>query len=106
MTSEYTHYSASAEQRFKDGQTSEFKGQKIELKPKQLLNQIFKQPIAYYDSPFKKSSLYPNIQLFKAVDYESVPPNIGKAIDKSIADNKMYAVGPHIMPKKEYNYWS
>jgi hypothetical protein len=104
MTSEYTHYDATYEQRFKDAQQADYKFTRKEVNP--LPNAIYKQPIQYYDSQVKNSHLYPNIGLIKSVDYETKPPNIGAMIDKSIEENKVYALGPFVMQQRYYNYKS
>ena len=104
MSSEYTHYNASYEKSFVEGQTAPLKNPKKEINP--LPNAIYSHPVQYYDSHVKNSSQYPNIDLFKAVDYEYIPPDIGGMLDKSIEDNKMFVFGPHLLPHREYNYKS
>ena len=104
MSSEYTHYNSSYEQRFVEGQTADHLNPRKEINP--LPNPIYAHPLGYYDSQVKNSSLYPNIWHIKPVDYDYRPPNIGGLIDKSIEDNKMFAFGPYVMPHREYSYKS
>lgn len=104
MTSEYTKYNSSYEQRFVQAQTADHLNPRNEVKI--LPNPIYKTPLGYYDSQVKNSSLYPNMWHIKPVDYDYRPPNIGQMIDKSIEDNKVFAFGPYVMEHREYNYKS
>ena len=104
MTSEYTHYNSAYENRFIEAQTSDFKNPRKEIK--QLPNPIYKNPIKYFDSPVKNSSLYPNLWEIKPVDYSYRPTDIGQQIDKSIQERKQFVFGGYVLPVREYNYKS